>query len=321
MKIALKIFIPLFVIALAVGQSVRADSFDFEYQKNIDVSKPAELEIINTEGNIKIEGAPVDRITISAIKHVRATDLAEAEIVADHIEIKAAKNGDKVRLEVRFLKMTRASDSFWKKIFGSGPDSFGSVDFEITVPYYCRIDIDNTTGNISVTNIDNNLRVASASGEIDLTGIKGEIDIAGTGADIFMKSVEGKADIRTTTGNVDVQYYFGNIKIKSTSGNISLFQEKGAHNLGTYSGDVRVKSELQTTETCRVETETGRINFSVPINASGEIDLETVSGNINTELPLTVKQFSKNKLAGTFGLNGPKIIIESQSGDITLGQY
>lgn len=306
---------------LFLGNLSFAESYDFEYQKNIDVAGKAELEIINSQGNIKIEGAPVDRITVSAIKHVRATDLAEAEEIADHIEIKAAKSGDQIHIEVRFLKITRASDSFWKKLFGTGPDSFGSVDFQISLPYYCKLDVDNTAGNIYIDNLDNDIRIASASGEIELNGIEGNIDIAGTGANILMRSIQGNSDIRTTTGNVEAQDYFGGIKIKSTSGDITLYQENGNHELATHSGDVRVKTELNSDKEFRVETDTGRIFFSVPAAASGSVKLETISGNINTELPLTVQQFSKNKLAGTFGHRGPKIVIESQSGDITLGQY
>jgi len=313
----------IFALALIFicGQIALAESYDFEYQKSIDVAGSAELEIINSQGNIKIEGAPVDRITVSAVKHVRATDLAEAEEVADHIEIKAGKSGDKVHIEVRFLKMTKASDSFWKKLFGSGPDSFGSVDFEITVPYYCRLDIDNTSGNIYINNLDNEIRIASASGEIEITGVRGDLDIAGTGANVYLSSIEGFTDIRTTTGNIEARDYFGGIKIRSTSGNITLYQESGWHELATHSGDVRVKTELNSEKEFRVETDTGRIYFSVPAASSGSVRLETISGNINTELPLTVQQFSKNKLAGTFGHRGPKIVIESQSGDITLGQY
>jgi len=311
----------VFCILLLAAGSAYSASFDFEYQKNIDVDGKAELEIINSQGNIKIEGAAVDRITVSAIKHVRATDMAEAETVADHIEIKAAKSGKKIRIEVRFLKMTKASDSFWNKLFGTGPDSFGSIDFEITVPYYCELDIDNTVGNILINNIDNNVRIASASGEIEIGGVKGELDIAGTGANVKLSSIQGAADVRTTSGNVTADNYFGQLKIKTTSGDISVYQESGYLELSSHSGDVRVKTELQTEKDCTVETDTGRIFFSVPATGSGEVRLESISGNINTELPLTVRQFAKNKLAGTFGHNGPKIIVQSQSGDITLGQY
>ncbi len=311
----------LVIVLCLSGQLARAESYDFEYQKNIDVGGSAKLEIINSQGNIKIEGAPVDRITVSAIKHVRATDLDEAEEIADHIEIKAGKSGDNIHIEVRFLKMTRASDSFWKKLFGTGPDSFGSVDFQISVPYYCELDVDNTTGNIYINNLDNNIRIASASGEIEINGVEGDIDIAGTGANVLLRSVQGSSDIRTTTGNVEAQDYFGDIEVKSTSGDITLYQESGSHELATHSGDIRVKTELNSDKDFRVETDTGRIFFSVPATSSGSVKLETISGNINTELPLTVQQFSKNKLAGTFGHEGPKILIESQSGDITLGQY
>ncbi len=299
---------------------ILAGAYDFEYKKIIEVSGEAELEIINSRGNIIIEGSAEEALTITAVKHIKAADSAEAELVADHIEIKANKSGHKIHLETNFLKIDRESDSFWKKIFGSGSDSFGSIDFKITVPYYCVLDIDNTAGMITVTDMRGNIRITAASGEIGLTNIEGNLDVAATGAAVKAENITGEADIRTTTGEVAARVH-GQAKVRTTSGNIELLHEAGGLEVATFSGDVNIRTMLDTSQDCTVETGSGKIEFRVPAASSGALELETASGNINTELPLTVQQFSKNKLLGKFGSGGAKIRLQTQSGDINVGQF
>lgn len=298
-----------------------AKTYHFEYQKNLDVGDKAEIYITNTDGLIEIEGAPVNQITISAVKNVRAVDLEEAEEIADHIEIKVKKSGRKVEVETRFLKIARMSDSFWKKLFGTGPDSFGSVDYKIIVPYNCRTEIDNLEGDIDVSGLDSEVRVSCASGNINLSGIKGGLRIDSMGGRIEIADIVGPLDIRTTSGETEARYIFGDIRGKSTSGDFKIGQGTGNIEIKTHSGDVRIETELDAEGDFFVETSSGEIHFAVPSSVSGSVKLETESGSINTELPLSIKQFAKNKLIGQFGVRGPRIVLRSTTGDITLGQY
>jgi uncharacterized protein (DUF2345 family) len=309
-----------FILTVLISQ-VESKSFEFEYQKNINVGPKAELIITNISGSIYIQGAAMDEISIQARKNVRATDLEEAEKVAGHMEINVEKNGHKIQVETHYSKLNRASKSIWNRLFGTGSDSFGTIDFEITVPYDCALDIISFAGNITITNIDSDIQLNCSAGEARLTSIEGDIKIVSAGTDIFMTSVEGSADINGTSGGLEAINYYGNIKAQTTSGDIRLHQESGYLKLSTHSGNVEVQTELDSRKDSSVKTSSGKILFAVPPTASGSVRLETVTGSINTEMPLTVSQFSKSKLSGDFGENGPRINLYSVTGNITLAQF
>lgn len=350
---SLNIFICLMLlVSVSYGKS-----FHFDYQKNIDVSGSIEISISNTSGIIEIEGGPVSRVTIDAVKHVRATDLAEAERVADHIEIKADKKGKRINIETRYLRMADSPASFWEKLLGTGPDSFGSVDFKLTVPLDCGFEIENISGDVSVRRLDSDVKISGSSGDVTvadlkgrleigtasgmvkLTEIMGDIDIAVTSADVFLKSIQGAVDIRSTSGKTEGQYIsgpltitqtsgntsvtdlHGNARIRTNSGEIKINQESGSLELFTRTGDVEARTELDSTDDFYVETASGQIKLSVPETASGSVKLETTSGSINTELPLSIRQFTKSQLVGDFGEGGPRIFLLTSSGDITISQF
>jgi hypothetical protein len=332
-------------------------SYKFDYQKNIDLPRRAELVISNSYGNISITGAQVKMITINAVKNVRAIDEDEAENIGEHIEIKAQKQGRRVNLKVRYLRMAGRASSFWEKLLGTGSDSFGSVDFDIIVPNECDVDIDNTSGEIRVSGITGmtringtsdliklsdiigDIEINSMTGDIKTTNIRGNIDISSGGSNILFNGITGSIDIRSTSGNktgehlvgavsisqtsgkVILKNLDGDLRLKSTSGKVEVEQNSGAVDITTYTGNVNVRTELYSGKDSYIETSSGNVVFSIPEMSSGSVKLETVSGDIDSEVSMSIKSLSKSKLSGKFGGDGPRISIVTSSGDITIRQY
>jgi len=353
----LRLMAGILAVSLITSSGSFAKSYHFDYQKNIDVSGEIELLISNTSGLIEVTGEPVERVTINATKHVRATDLDEAEEVADHIEIKVEKRGDRIIIETHYLKMVGRADSFWEKLLGAGPDSYGSVDYHVIVPSNFEVDIENVSGDVylsklygdmmvsgssgdfNLNDIEGRVDIETASGDIELTDIKGDVDISATSADISINSIVGAVDIRSTSGNITGGYVMGpfsisqtsgdskltdisgDVRIKSTSGDIEIGQESGCVEISTSSGDVKVKTELDSSRDFFVETSSGRVEFMVPETSSGFVRLETSSGSINTDLPVSINQFSRSKITGSFGEGGPRIYLLTTSGDIRIGNF
>jgi len=344
-------------IMLLTVVSAGGKTFSFEYQKIVELSENPELTIINPAGDIKMIGAPVNKMTVNAVKKVRAADRDEAEVVAEHIEIKVSQSGHKYSIKTNFLKYKSGSESFWNKLFGSGEDSFGSVDFVITVPQKCRLDIDNSSGSITVSNMAADVSATGTSDEIQLEDIYGDLVLNSMTGNIFLKNITGRVDITTggsdiefysitgavdihstsgikkganisgpvsisqTSGAVDVQYLTGNMRLRSTSGKVTVEQEEGALNIQTHTGDVEIKTELCSDRDFYIETSTGSIIFSVPETSSGNVRIETTSGEIITKLPISINSISQNKMTGSFGGGGPSLTLITETGDITVQEY
>jgi len=347
----------LLTMLLVGATGVFAKAYHFDYQKNIEMIGEIELVVYNSYGDISITGAPVSTLTIDAVKNVRAADQEEAEKIADHIEIKAKRQGQRITLQTNYLRLSGKADSFWDKLLGSGEDSFGDVDFDIIVPNECTINIDNTRGSvkisgvigkttvmgssdkIDITDLTGDVEIECAGGALNLGDLRGDINIFSGGSDMTFRSITGKIEIHSTSGNktgsyisgpmiisqtsgeIDLKSVDGDLRIKSSSGDIQIEQGAGAVDITTFTGRVIVKTELYAEKDSFVRTSSGNIVFTIPELSSGSVNLETISGKIKTDIPIAIESLTENKVTGNFGGDGPKISLITESGDITIGQY
>ncbi len=303
--IRLRYIWPLAVaVWICLGLPAAAAEYTFDYQKIVEVNEPVVLELYALKGNVTITGGSDNQVIIDAVKRVRGTSRDEAEEVADHIEIKVRSDRDQVRVETHFLKMVNRSRSFWSKLLGtSGSNSYGAVDFQITVP---------TRTSVSVVCLDGEVQISSVEGEVVVENPLGST----TGEYIF-----GPVTLVQPIGEINLHWIEGDIKVKSTLSKISIIQVRGAIDLTTSAGTVNVQTELDSPKDFFVETSTGSITLSVPVSSSGLLDIETESGEIRTEVPVEIKSVSRKRLVAQFGDGGPKVSLISGTGNVDVTLY
>lgn len=352
------VIIIISVLILSASPVTGGKEYSYQFQKMINVDPPLELTINNANGNVIIKTNTEDRLKVDAVKRVYADSKDEADLVADHVQISVARAGGHFTIEPKFLRIQGRSLSFWDKLLGkSGEPSYGAVDFIVSVPTDCNIDVYNTSGNIdasgikgkvflsgsggdiSVRDIQGRLDITMTSGKLVLTDIDGNIHINATGSDVSFYAINGDLEIRKssgktigesligdltlsqTTGTIDLKYIEGNLRIKSTSGRITVDQDFGALDISSESGNIIIKTELNSSQDYYVETISGSIKFNIPGTSSGIIRMEAASGDIDTKIPILIESFSKTRISGHFGNEGPKISLATTSGDITLAEY
>lgn len=294
----------LMVLVSCSGSTAVAAEYTFDYQKIVEVTEPVVLNLYAVKGNVTITGGSDNQVIIDAVKTVRGTSRDEAEEVADHIEIKVKSDRNRVGVETHFLKMVNRSRSFWSKLLGtSASNSYGAVDFQITVP---------TRTSVSVVCLDGEVQISSVEGAVVVENPTGST----TGEYIF-----GPVTLVQPTGEINLNWIEGDIKVKSTSSKISIIQVRGAVDLNTSAGIVNLQTELDSPKDFFVETSSGSITLSVPVSSSGLLDIETESGEIRTEVPVEIKSVSRKRLVGQFGNGGPKVSLISGTGDVDVVLY
>ncbi len=298
------------VIKFAVGSllwltatGARAAEYAFNYQKIIDIEQPVVLHLSLATGSVRISGSEDNRLVIEAVKKVRATDEREAEEVADHIEIKVDLSLNEVDIETNYLRMLSHSPSFWQRVLGAGSDSYGSVDYRILLP------------------LRSSVQIRSTAADIELSNIEGEVQVDNTAGRTHGEFLFGPVTVRQPQGEVDLLWVEGDIRIKSSSAAISVQQSRGAIDLMTLSGEVKIQTELDSPRDYFVETSSGSITFIIPEASSGVLNIETQSGDVQTEMPVAIRSISHNRLLGEFGRGGPTIRLSSTSGDVTVALY
>jgi lia operon protein LiaG len=67
-----------------------------------------------------------------------------------------------------------------------------------------------------------------------------------------------------------------------------------------------------------VETGSGDVTLKVPPTLAAEVDIETSSGEIETDFEVAVTRHARDHMTGRIGDGGGKIAIETGSGGIKL---
>jgi DUF4097 and DUF4098 domain-containing protein YvlB len=290
-------------LLLLGAKEADADEFAYQYQKIIEAESPVSLHLNLVRGKVSISGGEDGRVIIEAVKRVRAANEEEAEEVADHIEIKVAVSSDDVTVETNYLKMLSRSPSFWQKVLGSGSDSYGLVDYTVTIP---------TRSSIFIK---------SMAADIELSSIEGEITIDNTVGSTRGEFLFGPITVRQPQGEIDLQWIEGDIRVNSSSSTIAIKQVLGSIDVSTQTGNVNIQTELTSPHDYFVETTSGAITFSIPEAASGLLRIETQEGAIQTEVPIVIKSVAHRRVVGELGRGGPTITLTSSSGDVTVAQY
>ncbi len=348
-----KILYPFILLNLLSPVS-HAKKYKFQYQKTIEVGRLAELDVFNQSGDVSITGIDSDNINISAVKFIAAENQEEAEKLGEYLEIKASRDANRITIRTEHHRTSDKQTSLIKKLLSREDKLYGSINYDIKVPYECRIDLENFEGNVKIDGINADMDITVTSGDLDLQNISGDIEIESTSgkigiskakgdilissaaSEVTLKETSGTVDITSSSGDkigeelsgpvtimqssgrIDLNKLSGNVRIKSSSGNINIEQIQGAINVLANSGDINISTELNSSDDYFIETEDGNILFEVPADASGRVKLESNTGEIITDMPLSIDTFSRSKISGSFGQNGPQITLITSSGDIRL---
>ena len=293
--------------------------------QTIKVGEGSGIDLNHLSGDIRVTAGNASEIKIDATKRVRHRDAAEGKRLLDALRVDI--NNFNGRVEVRTIYPRRGS-------FGNNISA--SVDYVISVPPGATVSLKSISGDISVTNVKGEVRVETVSGDVNVTGTP---NVA------LAKTISGDVtarDIGTQTSLV----------LSTVSGTvIGTGLRVRALEAGTVSGDVRlIGSEIERLE---ARSLSGNIEFDAPLAKGGryefmshsgnvrvvlsgntgfELDADTFSGNVRSDLPVTLRQMgrqdenrrggmqrvSNRAVRGTYGDGSAYLQVRSHSGSVVI---
>ncbi len=353
-----RIIIALSIMTIIAGPVMAGKTYQFDYQKIVEVEAPLELTLNNTNGNITIITNNDSQLKVEAVKKIYADDQEDAELISDHVQVSVSHADGHFTIEPQFSQIQGRSPSFWQKLFGkAGEQSYGSLDFVISVPTECNIDIyssngdvevggvqgrimvSGSVGNIKVHDIQGAVEINTTSGQVSLNDLEGLVRVIANGCDIDFYSLIGDLEIRNSSGIVKGEYLTGDLIVnqvrgditlnhiegdirgKSKTGKFKIWQDFGSVDLSTESGDIEIRTELNSSKQYFIETISGSIRFLIPEASGGKIKMEAGSGNIDAQIPISIDSFTRTRISGSFGSEGPKVSLITVSGAITLAEF
>ncbi len=235
--------------------------------RTFQIAEHARLVIRNGAGRVAIRRGEEGVISVAATK--KASGFG---IDPEKMQISYEQRGDLLNI------FTRVS---WNIL------QFGlrSVDFEITVPASCDVQVENGSGRIAVQGTEGDIRLRTGSGGIEAYDLQGQIAIKTGSGGIKLGALQGNMLVTTGSGGVRGDRLQGQISLTTGSGGIALDQSLLAGNsrISTGSGGITVEGALDSRSNTEIKTGSGGIRLRLPANSSFILDAKTGSGGIHNE--------------------------------------
>jgi len=210
-------------------------SFVFPYEKTKKLNLPSQgiekLEIDCTAGFLKIYGieglAKVEVTAEIIVKGKKVRD--EEKFIQENIELSLEKRGNKAVLISKF-KQSFPHISFRTKV----------INLTVNVPKNINLWIDDSSGSMSVEDINGEIDIEDSSGDIRIEDIRGNVEINDGSGDIEAITISGYLSINDGSGGIDVKGVVGDVSIDDGSGSIYVNNTGGSVTVNDGSGSINI---------------------------------------------------------------------------------
>jgi len=142
------------------------------------------------------------------------------------------------------------------------------------------------------------LWIKAATASIDLSGLEGGVDVSSTSGNIRFEGNPDQLNLETMDGSIEVTATGPWIRTKTASGAITLRGQGEDVGATTVSGDINLLSTGM--RRLRMETVSGRLNFSGSLARDGALTAESHSGPVDLLLPADLSaEFDLTTYQGT----------------------
>jgi hypothetical protein len=157
-----------------------------------------------------------------------------------------------------------------------------SADLEVTVPRGTKVTGENGSGDIAIAGVAG-VDAKSRSGKVELSDVAGDVNLDVTSNDISVNDLDEKLDLKANSGDIEARGLKGGaVSVETTSGDIELqlAEANDVRAKGT-SGDIEISAPggdyKVTTDTGHGDVEN---NLGNNTNGSHSINATTTSGDI-----------------------------------------
>ena len=202
--------------------------------------------------------------------------------------------------------------------------SNGGAELDISVPRGTRVVLEGFSTAFSVRGVDGEASIETLSGSMVVSNAKGRVNLESVSGNISASDVDGPVSAESVSGRVEVANVDGDITVESVSGAITITGARSMRvNAETVQSALSYDGTIEPSGTYSFTTHSGRLTLAVPATAGATVSLETFSGSVDSDFPVTLESGS-NRRAGEsqfefrIGDGRSRIVLETFSGDIRI---
>jgi hypothetical protein len=318
-----------------------------------------DVAIYNLAGRLRVEGGSGDRVVVEVTRGGRDAGQLRLETgeVRGRMTLRVRYPSDRIRYadsnwNGRSTFTIREDGTFGDdqgrygdqrrrvEIDSDGDGLDAHADLRVIVPRGMTLALRQAVGATNIENVDGRLNVEVGASQVRVSRVRGALSLE-TGS--------GGAEISDVTGDVSVESGSGGMTVNGVRGGV-LHLELGSGGLRGEAIDVseleaevgsggirlsgvktkRLRVEagsggsdvelLTATNDISVETGSGGVTLRMPPSTSATVDIESGSGDIDSEFDVKSTKFERHGLRGTIGSGTGRIRIETGSGRVHLAK-
>ena len=200
----------------------------------------------------------------------------------------------------------------------------GDARYEVSVPRGSRLILEAVSGDVTASGSQGEIEATSVSGDVDVAGGVREVSVESVSGSVHAAQVNGNLRAESVSGDVRVETVTGNVEASTVSGSIRLIgvQSKDVRT-ETVSGDIVYSGSIEAGGKYSFEAHSGTIRLNIPRGAGAQFSVETFSGDISADFPVTVppgtgRGRKNGRIEFTIGDGRAKITAQTFSGSIVI---
>lgn len=205
-------------------------------------------------------------------------------------------------------------------ITGEGAGLHAYADLRVVVPQGRDVVLRLAAGEVTVANVNGRLQIDTGSGDLTAGSVRGTLALETGSGSVRLTGFDGsELSIDTGSGSVSGENLRASkIDIDTGSGDITV-KGASASELSLSTGSGAVTSDLGAeTRTVSVDTGSGDVTLQAPATLGAVLNIETGSGGIDSDFPVSITRHSSDHMQGQIGDGRGRISIDTGSGEVRL---
>jgi len=202
----------------------------------------------------------------------------------------------------------------------------GDSKMEVWVPVGVRVVARSTSGDVTVKGTKAEVDARSTSGDVVVTDATDHITVESVSGDVRAAQLKGDVRSESVSGTIEIRDATGEVRAETTSGDVSLLDVTSRSVFAnTVSGEVEYDGTVDNNGRYEFHSHSGDIRLGIPESSSAQFSVETFSGSLDSEFPITLQPGQRStgrprRFEFKLGSGSARITAESFSGDIVLAR-